>query len=144
MLSVWFLLLRRQFHTRLSLRASAGGSTGVLTVRGTPGQLFEIDGGIQIPVQHQTTLLTVKGPVREGQIRIDPPTATTPLAGGLPAIGQDHSRPIPAGFIEQLPLELANPTSPMACARWWFFSMPATFRSSITRTDLVFASLVVT
>ena len=63
MLSVWFLLHGRQFHARLSLRASAGDSTGILTVRGTPGQLFEIDGGIQIPIQHQPTLLAAKGPV---------------------------------------------------------------------------------
>ena len=53
MLSVWFLLLRRQLHTRPSLRASAGRSTG-----------------------------------------------TAPLAGRLPPVGQDHPRPIPAGFID--------------------------------------------
>src|SRR5215469_9692443 len=50
-LSVWFLLLRRQFHTGPSPRARAGSSTGVLTVRGTPGQFLEIEGGIQIPIQ---------------------------------------------------------------------------------------------
>ena len=108
-LGVRFLLHGHQFHARLSLRASAGGSTGVLTVRGTPGQLFEIDRGIQISIQHQPTLFTVKGPICEGQILIEPPTPTTPLAGWLPPIGQDHSGPIPAGFIEQLPLELVEP-----------------------------------
>src|SRR5215469_17462267 len=71
-LGVEFLLLRRQFHTRLATRASAGGSTGVVTVRGTPGQLLEIDRGIQIPVQQQPTRLTVKRPIRQRQIRIDP------------------------------------------------------------------------
>jgi hypothetical protein len=97
---VWFLLHGRQFHARLSLRARADGSTGVLTVRGTPGQLREIDGGIQISIEDQTALLAVNGPVGEGQICIDPATVTAPLAGGLPAIGQDHSRSIPACFIE--------------------------------------------
>ena len=109
MLSVRFLLHGRQFHARRMLRASADSSTGVLTVRGTPGQLQQIDRGIQIPIPHQPTLLAVKDPIREGQIRIDPATATTPLAGGLPPIRQDHSRPIPVGFIEQLPLEFGEP-----------------------------------
>jgi hypothetical protein len=62
-LSVWFLLLRRQLHTRLAPRASAGRSTGVLTVRGTPGQFGEIESSIQIPISHQTTPLTVEGPI---------------------------------------------------------------------------------
>jgi hypothetical protein len=35
---IWFLLHRGQFHARLPLRASAPLSTGVLCVRGTPGQ----------------------------------------------------------------------------------------------------------
>ena len=39
------------FTRGLRPRASAGGSTGVLTVRGTPGQLHQIDRGIQIPIQ---------------------------------------------------------------------------------------------
>jgi CheY-like chemotaxis protein len=39
MLGVWFLLLRRQLHTRRRLRASAGNSTGVSPVRRTPGQV---------------------------------------------------------------------------------------------------------
>ena len=80
-----------------------------MTVRGTPGQLQQIDRRIQIPIQHQPTLFTVKDPIREGQLRIDPATATTPLAGGLPPIRQDHSRPIPVGLVEQLPLELGEP-----------------------------------
>ena len=87
MFGVRFLLLRRQFHATPRPRASADSSTGVVTVRGTPGQLHQIDRGIQIPIQHQPTLLAVKDPIREGQIRIDPATATTPLAGGLPPVG---------------------------------------------------------
>src|SRR5215469_4048315 len=51
----------------------------------------------------------MKGPIREGEVRIEPSTATTPLAGGLPPIGQEHASPIPARFIEQLPLELSEP-----------------------------------
>ena len=100
MLGVRFLLHRRQFHARPRPRASADSSTGVLTVRGTPGQLHQIDRRIQIPIPHQPTLLAMKDPIREGQIRIDPATAATPLAGRLPPIRQNHSRPIPAGFVE--------------------------------------------
>jgi hypothetical protein len=84
---VWFLLLRHQLHTGLALRARAGNSTGVLTVRGTPGQLLEIDGGVQISIQHQTALLTMKGPIREREIFIEPATAAAPLAGRLPPLG---------------------------------------------------------
>src|SRR5215470_13046216 len=109
MLGVWFLLHRRRFHARPRPCASAGDSTGLLTVRGTPGQLFEIHGRIQVPIEHQTTLLAVKGAGLEGQIRIEPPTATAALARRLPPICLDHARPIPAGFIEQLPLELIEP-----------------------------------
>ena len=54
---------RRWLHTTLARRARASGSIGVVTLRGTPGQLFQIDGGIQIPIQHQTTLLAVERPV---------------------------------------------------------------------------------
>jgi hypothetical protein len=43
-------------------------------------QLLQIHRGIQIPVQHQTALLAVQGPVRERQIRVDPPAATAVLA----------------------------------------------------------------
>ena len=64
--------------------------------------------GIQIPVQHQTTLRTVKSPIREGQFHIQPPTPTAPLAGRFPLIGQDQPSTIPGGFIEQLPLELVK------------------------------------
>jgi predicted dienelactone hydrolase len=106
MLSVWFLLHGRRFHARPRPCASASDSTGVLTVRGTPGQLLEIDGRVQIPVQHQLTLLTVEGAGLEGEIFFDPATGTAPLAGRLPAIRQDHPRPIPDGFVKQLPLEL--------------------------------------
>src|SRR6266849_10422437 len=35
---VWFLLHREQFHLSRTAQASAPLSTGVLTVRGTPGQ----------------------------------------------------------------------------------------------------------
>ena len=87
MFGVRFLLHRRQFHARPRPRASADSSTGVVTVRGTPGQLHQIDGGIQIPIQHQPTLLAVIDPIREGQIRIQPPTLTASLAGGLPPVG---------------------------------------------------------
>ncbi len=109
MFGVRFLLHGRQFHTRLAPRASADSSTGVVTVRGTPGQLQQIDRGIQIPISHQTTLLAVIDSIRESEILIDPSTATTPFAGRLPPISQDHSGTIPAGLVEQLPLEFSEP-----------------------------------
>jgi hypothetical protein len=48
---VWFLLHRGQFHRSPTTPASAPHSTGVFTLRGTPGELAQIDGGVQIAVQ---------------------------------------------------------------------------------------------
>src|SRR5215472_9887003 len=68
--------------------------------RNEPASFCRLIAALRTAVQRQTTLLTIKGPIRERQIRIHPATATTPLAGGFPAIGQDHSGPIPAGFVD--------------------------------------------
>src|SRR5215467_13562505 len=50
---VWFLLHRGQFHLDPAAQASASLSTGILTVRGTPGQLAQVDRCVQVTIQDE-------------------------------------------------------------------------------------------
>src|SRR5690349_16925005 len=104
---VWFLLHRGQFHLSRTTQASAPLSTGVLTVRGTPGQLLEILRCIQIAVHDLPAcrVLTAKGAVFQRQLLVHPATPTACLGGCEPAVSHDHLAAMPHGFVLQLSTE---------------------------------------
>src|SRR5215831_12715424 len=49
---IWFLLPHGPFHRSGLAQASAARSTGVWPLRGTPGERGEIDGRVQVTVEH--------------------------------------------------------------------------------------------
>src|SRR5262249_47176712 len=110
---IWFLLQRGQLHLSRQTQASAGLSTGVLPVRGTPGEVRSIHLRIQVTVHDQATsypwMAAVERAVCQGQILIDPATAATRLRGGVPALRQHYPTAIPGRLVEQLALELVEP-----------------------------------
>ena len=125
---VWFLLQWGEFHHGRQAVVSALPSTGVLPLRRTAGALRSSDGRVQIAVHDLAAVLAVLAvfaadrAVSQAQIVVHPPTRRAGLRRWLPPTGDERL------------------TALMAWARWWCLSMPDTCESSITTTDVVFAS----
>src|SRR5262245_66273571 len=65
-------------------QASALPSTGVLPVRGTPGQPRQIKRCVEVAVKDLTTLRAAEDRIRECQVVVHPAAGGTRLAGRLP------------------------------------------------------------
>src|SRR5882762_6295713 len=83
------------------------GSTSVYRLPATLGDLtLEVDRGIEIPIDDQTTMLTTKHPRRQGQLGFHCPTGRTRLRRRKPTIGHHQPTSTPAHLIAQLPPDL--------------------------------------
>ncbi len=104
-----FLLCGSWFH-RAVLPARAFCSTGVLRLRGTPGDQRR-EGGrrIQAPVDREPARLKPQDPFRLWYLRLEVPAGRTGLGGRIEAGGDHHPGPAPRGLILRSPPKLRPP-----------------------------------
>jgi len=77
---IWFLLPHGPLPRRRQAPASAARSTGVWPLRGTPGEVCEVLGRVQVAVEHHRArgLLggaAAKQPIGEGEVVVHPAAA---------------------------------------------------------------------
>src|SRR5438874_7968465 len=63
---------------------------------------------VVVPVVQYTTARTHPHTIRQHQAPVDPPTVTTGLGGGKPAIGLPDPRAVPTALVLQLPEKLTE------------------------------------
>src|SRR5882762_5775795 len=84
-------------------------STSVYRLPATLGDLtLQIDRGIEIPIDDQTTTLTTKHPRRQGQFGFHCPTGRTRLRRRKPTISHHQPTTIPTHLVAQLPPNLGE------------------------------------
>src|SRR5260370_41011097 len=106
----WFLLRRGQFHRHRVAPVRADLSTGVLTLRATPGEFASIDGRVQVTGHNQAAagILTAEDPICERHVVVHPPAARAGLGGRLPPAGDDDTTAVPSRLVGELPTELSE------------------------------------